>query len=150
MATILNRRRSPTDRLTTAVPALLVSMVGDELLVRGMDRARHWLRSSWSRGVREARHQAKPIRKTARREWQKSRKLEAVIPFFPAIPVIPAAVMVGLATFSTIVAVRASRRNGEIEARLDAIETELGLLREQRERRASTTGESQPAQLPWS
>ncbi len=150
MATILNRRRSPTDRLTTAVPALLVSMVGDQLITRGMDRAQHWLRTSWSRGVREARHTAKPLRKTASREWKKSRKLESVIPFFPAIPVIPAAVVVGLTTVSTILAVRANRRQDEFAARLDAIETELALLREQRERRQSTPGESQPAQLPWS
>jgi len=152
MATLFDRGWSPLGRRSSVVsflPTALVALVGEETLSRGAERARVWVRDSLSRGMRETRRTVKPLRRSASQELAKTEKLSGIVPFYPAIPLVPVAVVVGLASFSTMLAMRVSRRDREIVARLDAIESELAILREQRSRQAQQGKASEPAQLPW-
>lgn len=155
MATLFDRGRSPLRRNRSVIsflPTALVALVGEETLARGAARAGVWVRDSLTRSMRETRRTVKPLRHAARQELAKTEKLSGIVPFYPAIPIIPVTLVVGLATFSTVLAMRVSRRDREITARLDAIESELAILREQRSRQAQQAldeNASQPAQLPW-
>lgn len=152
MATLFDRRRTPLDRLSSAVPAIppaLIALVGDALLSRGSRQARNWVVDTVSRGMRESRRNVKPLRKAAKRELSKTEQLKEVVPFYPAVPLIPFAIVAGLTTVSTILAVRVSRRDREILARLDAIEAELACVREARGSREQSSDTAEPAQLPW-
>lgn len=155
MAIRFDLGRSPLGRKSTVVsllPTALVALVGEETLARGAARARVWMRDSLSRSMRETRRTVKPLRHAARKELAKTEKFSGLVPFYPAIPLVPVTLVMGLATFSTVLAMRVSRRDRAITARLDAIESELAILREQRARQAQQTMEenaSQPAQLPW-
>ncbi len=125
--------------------------MSDARVIRAMERARELLEGDWPRVMEALSEEGSPIRRVAQRELRKTRKLEGVIPFYPAVPLIPIAVMAGLAVFSTILAVRSSRCDRELAARLDAIEGDLAMERQSSEREASVpTGASQPAHLPWS
>ena len=149
-------------RNTTAarvVPTALIALMGNETVSRGALHARDWLMDNLSRRMRETRHSVRPLQKAARREMKKGEKLSQIVPFFPAIPLVPLAIVAGLTTFSSLVAVRLSRHDKEIMARLDAIEADLARLRQEREQvgaradalqtdEVQTLG-SQPAQLPW-
>lgn len=155
MATLFDRGRSPLRRNRSVIsflPTALVALVGEETLARGAARAGVWVRDSLTRSMRETRRTVKPLRHAARQELAKTEKLSGIVPFYPAIPIIPVTLVAGLATFSTVLAMRVSRRDREITARLDAIESELAILREQRSRQAQQAldeNASQPAQLPW-
>lgn len=153
MATLFDRgsrRRSRTRSAIAILPTALVALVGEENLNRGAERARRWMMANVVRSLRETRTTVKPLRKAAKRELSKTEELSNIVPFYPAIPLIPFALIAGLTTFSTLMAVRVSRHDRQIVARLDAIEAELARLREQKEWQAPTGTESKPAQLPWS
>ena len=153
MATLFDResrRRSRTRSAIAVLPTALVALVGEEALNRGAERARHWMMANVARGFRETRTSVKPLRKAAKRELSKTETLSRIVPFYPAIPLIPFAVIAGLTTFSTLMAVRVSRHDRQILSRLDAIEAELARLREQGEWQAQPGTEPRPAQLPWS
>ncbi len=157
MATIFDRggMLSRTSRNAPTLPTALIALMGNEAVIRGALRARDWLKDNLERGVTETRHSVKPLRKAASREMEKGEKLSNVVPFFPAIPLVPLAIVAGLTTFSAIMAVRLSRRDRKIMARLDAIEADLARLRQNREAAIESEADqteplgSQPAQLPW-
>ncbi|MNK76169.1 hypothetical protein D3C87_957310 [compost metagenome] len=153
MAILFYRGSRPLERMRSAIPLIptaLITLLGEEKMTRGTERARGWMLDNLKQGLRATRKNVKPLRKAAKRELSKSEQLADIVPFFPAIPLIPVAVVAGLATFSTILAVRASRHDREIVSRLDAIEAELAAIRQQREWQAQPGTEAKPAQLPWS
>lgn len=146
----LMSRRSRLSSAFPLLPAALVALVGDDAVARGVKRARAWAKRNVSRGIPESLVGLKPAPRTLASEWRKTEKLKGVIPFYPAVPLIPLAAVLGLATASTVMAARGRRRDRAITARLDALETEMALLREQRARREQVSGEPPTADLPWS
>lgn len=143
-------RRSPLRSAIPLLPAALVALAGEDAVAQGVKRARAWVNTNVSRGIRESAIGLKPAPRTLKSEWRKTEKLKGLIPFYPAVPLVPLAAVIGLATVSTVMAVRGRRHNREITARLDAIETEMALLREQRARREPVSAEPPTADLPWS
>jgi hypothetical protein len=145
MATMINRGRRQIDRWSSAVPILpaaLIALVGDEAVNRTMEQARGWLKDQ------QLPNRIAPIRRVMQRELRKGKKLEGVMPFFPVLPILPVALVAGLATFSTVLALRGRRKDHDMTARLDALEAELVRVKEQR--KEQHTAESQPVMQPWS